>query len=938
MLVQHSNSLYNICKNIDQELSRHIGGDSQLQKNFVLSYLANNQVLKSYIDVGVYDGRNLFPVAYSIYKNCGKSFGIIPSDYNVHERKSNNIIEPGNNNNCTKEPDHYKLFRDLLAYKEECNFRKSISFIRKPFNHAFREITENGIPPDIIHINGRLDEQVIKQVYESYLPLIREGGFIVFDSINENNVKIVYEKTKKDCFEVFECSKFGILLKERKTIKRDIKAEKLSKRLYELFQKLDEQNSYVLNKDYVPRVAVGIMTYNHSEYIEQCLESVISQKGIFRLSVIICDDCSTDGTSEKIVNFIQQTGENERLKFIYIRNDSNIGLVRNLKQMTELFRGSDYFTFCESDDYYTCEKRIEKHLEIHRAYPQCILSFNEFLIYQQEQNKFYPFNHGVKNDLLTTEELVTNNAIGNFSSCFYNSRALSYIKDDLFDMFIADWMFNIFVSQYGDIIIIKETLNVYRKHKQGAWSGLKNNLNRKILIECIDKYNRYLNFTYDEYFTNYRNTLLTDYYGPAIENVDLLIIDDVFPHPMSGFRYQEFTSILREISNVKIYTNSASLQCLGDAKAEEIIIAYKRKYPYTGAQVQKYNSQVIPEPKFLYCNFLQNTYLFLMPLAEAIKVPFIFTLYPGGGFSINTKEGDKKLKRVFQSPYFHKVIVTQKYTYDYLLEKKLCKKMDIEFIFGVVMPLEGLALELQQKKHYSIDKSALDICFVAHKYTPYGEDKGYNIFIEVARFLSAKYENIIFHIVGPWDESVLDITGIRDIRFYGIQNQDWFDNFYIDKDIILSPNIHGKTFAGSFDGFPTACMVDAALRKVAMFGTDTLKLNNGYFIDGEEIVIVDYDASDIVEKIERYYWNPYDLKKLCEKGCEKVKELYSYEKQVEPRLNVLKKAINEEFIPKETSLKTTIQIKRMLKMIIQSEIRVILQKIYHRFVKLLDSK
>jgi glycosyltransferase involved in cell wall biosynthesis len=238
-----------------------------------------------------------------------------------------------------------------------------------------------------------------------------------------------------------------------------------------------------------------------------------------------------------------------------------------------------------------------------------------------------------------------------------------------------------------------------------------------------------------------------------------------------------------------------------------------------------------------------------------------------------------------------KVIVTQDITRNYLLEKQFVQEDKIKDVFGVVILLDKINGEYNEKLHYGIDKQTLDICFVAHRYTAIGQDKGYDIFIEAAKELSKKYNFVRFHVVGPWDESILDVSEIKNITFYGSRGQEWFDTFYKDKDIILSPNINGVISTGSFDGFPTGCVTDAALRKTAMLLTDPLSLNNGRFKEGEEIVVIRHDVKDILDKIEYYISEPEQLKKLCENGYKRVKEMYGYDLQIAPRINLLTDAL-----------------------------------------------
>ncbi len=283
-----------------------------------------------------------------------------------------------------------------------------------------------------------------------------------------------------------------------------------------------------------------------------------------------------------------------------------------------------------------------------------------------------------------------------------------------------------------------------------------------------------------------------------------------------------------------------------------------------------------------------------------LEIPFVFTLYPGGGFGLNVANSDEMLTRVFSSPCFRKVIVTQKVTYDYLVDNNYCKPEQIKFIFGVVTPLDYINTEYAEKKHFGIDidKETLDICFVAYKYTKKGVDKGYDIFTEVAHQLCQKHHNIKFHVVGGIDEHDIDVTDLRGkITFYGKRDTEWFNDFYKDKDIILSPNIPKTMYPGSFDGFPTGSCVDAGLRKTAIFCTDELNLNKKVFSEGnefvedKEIVIIPHDAVRITSIIESHYHDPKKLKTISENGSLRLKQLFGFEAQILPRINLLRAEI-----------------------------------------------
>jgi len=106
----------------------------------------------------------------------------------------------------------------------------------------------------------------------------------------------------------------------------------------------------------------------------------------------------------------------------------------------------------------------------------------------------------------------------------------------------------------------------------------------------------------------------------------------------------------------------------------------------------------------------------------------------------------------------------------------------------------------------------------------------------------------------------------------------------------VSPDIPFALSDGAFDGFPTGSCVEAGLRKVAVFCTDELKLNN-HFTDNEEIVIIPHDCDGIVKIIEAYYNAPDKLRSIGEKGAAKLQEVFSYENQILPRIKILENEI-----------------------------------------------
>jgi len=300
------------------------------------------------------------------------------------------------------------------------------------------------------------------------------------------------------------------------------------------------------------------------------------------------------------------------------------------------------------------------------------------------------------------------------------------------------------------------------------------------------------------------------------------------------------------------------------------------------------------DTKLMYFIFKSTTMLYY-DLLKKKKCDFVFELYPGGGFFFDDETCDNDLRKIMKLKGFKKVIVTQEPVREYLLRKKLCKKEQIEMIFGVVMNEESISKKYVKESFFGKNKNTLDIVFMAHRYNVIGKDKGYDLFVDVAKKLCKKYSNINFHVVGNFDETIIDIESIKDhIKFYGPLEKSKFDSFFSDKDIILSPNRPGILAKGAFDGFPTASCTEAGVRKVVMMCSDELGMCQNYYTDNENIILIKTEVDDIVSKIEKLYRQPKRIKEIAEKGRERIIKLYSYDSQIKPRVDLLKKVINKK--------------------------------------------
>ena len=116
-------------------------------------------------------------------------------------------------------------------------------------------------------------------------------------------------------------------------------------------------------------VTVVCISYRHEDFIAQALDSFLAQKTTFKFKVFVGEDCGGDGTADIIREYAEKYPD---VIVPFIR-ETNMGAQRNL---IDLCRRADspYIAFCEGDDYWVDEYKLQKqydYMEEHPEYRVC---------------------------------------------------------------------------------------------------------------------------------------------------------------------------------------------------------------------------------------------------------------------------------------------------------------------------------------------------------------------------------------------------------------------------------------------------------------------------------------------------------------------------------------------------------------------------------------
>ena len=102
----------------------------------------------------------------------------------------------------------------------------------------------------------------------------------------------------------------------------------------------------------VPAISLIVPMYNAEKYIEQSLNSVLSQT--FKdFEIIVVDDCSTDQSVNIVEGIIERNSGEDRPKIHLIKNNKNAGGAAVPRNIGMRFSRGKYIAFLDNDDMFT---------------------------------------------------------------------------------------------------------------------------------------------------------------------------------------------------------------------------------------------------------------------------------------------------------------------------------------------------------------------------------------------------------------------------------------------------------------------------------------------------------------------------------------------------------------------------------------------------------
>lgn len=147
--------------------------------------------------------------------------------------------------------------------------------------------------------------------------------------------------------------------------------------------------------DNAPSISVIMSVYNDAIYLREAVESIL-QQSFTDFEFIIVDDCSTDGSSDILVEFCKQD-----IRIKLISNKENRGLTVSLNKGLELARG-EFIARMDSDDIAIVD-RFEKQIAYMNEHLDCVALSGKVSFIDDDGLKLGEVSNPLKHDAIEEE-------------------------------------------------------------------------------------------------------------------------------------------------------------------------------------------------------------------------------------------------------------------------------------------------------------------------------------------------------------------------------------------------------------------------------------------------------------------------------------------------------------------------------------------------------
>lgn len=239
---------------------------------------------------------------------------------------------------------------------------------------------------------------------------------------------------------------------------------------YEHKKVIENTNSVAKN----PLVSVCIQTYQHEDYIKECLDSIIIQKTDFQFEVLLGEDASDDNTRAICISYAKRYPNKIRLFLHHRENNISIGgspsgrfnFLYNLHNAK-----GKYIVLCEGDDYWTDPLKLKNQVDFLEANEGFSFCYHNVDTLNQQNQKLILNKLDRLKTITYSKNDIYNVTIPTLSVMFRNIIQNKINTDIVSEIPHGDIFIYSLLVQHGDFANLGFIAGVRRVHENGTYSG-----------------------------------------------------------------------------------------------------------------------------------------------------------------------------------------------------------------------------------------------------------------------------------------------------------------------------------------------------------------------------------------------------------------------------------------------------------------------------------
>lgn len=241
------------------------------------------------------------------------------------------------------------------------------------------------------------------------------------------------------------------------------------------------------------KVTILCITYNQEKYISEAIESFLLQKTSFDYEILIHDDASTDNTVRIIREYCSKYPKKIKLlteaENLYSKGEKFINSI-----ITDVAQG-DYIAFCEGDDYWTANDKLQLQYEALEKHTDCdMCACWGSTITEDGTKEISQIRPANKSCVLKLDDVILGGGQFLVTAGLFFRRQMCF---DMMGMDSLDYSLQIRGAVRGGIYYLDHKMAVYRRYAKGSWTNSVLNSREKLQIQWEKE--KKLLASFDEY-------------------------------------------------------------------------------------------------------------------------------------------------------------------------------------------------------------------------------------------------------------------------------------------------------------------------------------------------------------------------------------------------------------------------------------------------------